>query len=138
MSAGIRQIHQRFADRFHFLGVYIREAHPKNGWDWEGWSQFDDPTTLAERMAAARSFLETAQYPFPLVVDRMDDAACKGYGAWPERLYVVAQDGTVAYQGGQGPRDVHLSRSIPTYTWEGAPEMELSPPLDEFLESFPG
>ena len=95
-------------------------------------------TTARPRLAAARQVLETAKYPFPLVVDRMDDAACKGYGAWPERLYAIAQDGTVAYQGGQGPRDVHLSRSIPTYTWEGAPDIELSQPLDEFLDGYAG
>ena len=66
----------------------------------------------------------------------MDDAACKGYGAWPERLYAIATDGTVAYQGGQGPRDVHISRAIQPYTWEGAPPFEPGPPLDEFLESY--
>jgi len=33
----------------------------------------------------------------------MDNAADRAFNAWPERLYVISTDGTVAYQGGKGP-----------------------------------
>jgi len=27
------------------------------------------------------------------------------YAGWPERLFIIAPDGTLAYEGGQGPMD---------------------------------
>ncbi len=33
----------------------------------------------------------------------MDNAADRAYNGWPERLYVLACDGQVVYQGGKGP-----------------------------------
>ena len=33
----------------------------------------------------------------------MDNAAARAFGAWPERLYVLAPTGEVVYQGGKGP-----------------------------------
>ena len=38
-----------------------------------------------------------------LVVDDIDDKIASAYGALPERLYLIGQDGRVLYQGGQGP-----------------------------------
>ena len=39
----------------------------------------------------------------PTVVDTLDDAASRAYDAWPDRLYLVARDGRVRYQGAPGP-----------------------------------
>ncbi len=39
----------------------------------------------------------------PAVVDEMDDAVGKAYGAMPERLFLIGADGTVVYKGGIGP-----------------------------------
>ena len=39
----------------------------------------------------------------PAVVDGMDNAVAKAYAAAPDRLYLIAKDGTVAYQGRRGP-----------------------------------
>jgi hypothetical protein len=33
----------------------------------------------------------------------MSNEAQDAYAAWPERLYVVAADGRIAYKGGRGP-----------------------------------
>jgi hypothetical protein len=40
-----------------------------------------------------------------MVLDDMSDAAGKAFSAWPERIYILAADGRVAYQGGHGPYD---------------------------------
>ena len=37
-----------------------------------------------------------------LLADLMTDDACKAYGSFPDRLYVVHR-GKIAYQGGRGP-----------------------------------
>lgn len=38
-----------------------------------------------------------------MVVDGLDNAVASAYGGWPDRLYLIGQDGRVAYQGGEGP-----------------------------------
>lgn len=40
----------------------------------------------------------------PLLIDGMDNAANQAYSAWPDRIYVLAKDGAIAYKGGPGPR----------------------------------
>ena len=55
----------------------------------------------------------------PMVVDRVDNAVASAYGGWPDRLYLVRQDGTIAYQGGEGPFGFKPSEL------EGAIEREL-------------
>jgi Iodothyronine deiodinase len=39
----------------------------------------------------------------PMVVDHMDNAVASAYGGWPDRLYLLAADRTILYQGGEGP-----------------------------------
>jgi hypothetical protein len=39
----------------------------------------------------------------PMAVDDVDNAVASVYGGWPDRLYLVAADGRIAYQGGEGP-----------------------------------
>ena len=33
----------------------------------------------------------------------MDNKTEQAYAAWPDRLYIVGADGTIAYKGGIGP-----------------------------------
>ena len=40
----------------------------------------------------------------PVLLDDMKNTAGLAYKAWPDRLYIVAPDGTLAYAGGRGPR----------------------------------
>jgi len=35
----------------------------------------------------------------------MEDEAMDAYAGWPERLFIIVPDGTLAYEGGQGPMD---------------------------------
>ena len=37
----------------------------------------------------------------------MDDRAKNLYAAWPERLYILDENGKVAYKGGMGPFNCH-------------------------------
>ena len=51
----------------------------------------------------------------PMVVDRMDNAVASAYGGWPDRLYLLAANGTIRYQGGEGPfgfKPEQLGRAI--------------------------
>jgi hypothetical protein len=89
--------------------VYIREAHPADGWrmpsnDRDG-VVLDQPRSAAEREEAAGRLCSGAAQPagFPILIDSMDDAAAEAYSAFPDRLYIIDRDGRVAYKGGRGP-----------------------------------
>ena len=100
-----------------FVTIYIQEAHPIDGFvperHTETWLMgsperqllIEDPRTDEERLALARRAQGELALPWPMLVDRMDDAVNQAWAAWPERLYVVDVDGTVVYRGGKGPRD---------------------------------
>ena len=39
----------------------------------------------------------------PALVDNFDDATDTVYSGWPDRLYLIDRDGSVAYKSGPGP-----------------------------------
>lgn len=51
--------------------------------------------------------MERLKYRLPLAIDAMDNAADKAFAAWPERIYVVAPGGRIAYKGDMGPFGFH-------------------------------
>jgi hypothetical protein len=110
-------LYQQYHDRVQFLMVYIREAHPRDGW-WLGGglvgrlvriftpqaaTDIYDPRTLAERRRVAGQCEQALQYGIRTYVDDMDDAVSKAYAAKPTRLYLVGLDGRVVYAAGPGP-----------------------------------
>ncbi|MBI1853240.1 MAG: hypothetical protein HYR85_23120 [Planctomycetes bacterium] len=90
-------------DRAEFFLVYIREAHPTDGWTLDGNVKLADPKTSAERHDAAGTCTKSLDLSMPVVVDDMEDTVNRAYAAWPERLYVIGKDGKIAYAGGMGP-----------------------------------
>lgn len=113
----LRDIYEQYHDQVQFLSIYIREAHPKDGW-WLGGgimgtmmkmgvpdvaTDINDPKTYEERRGVAKQCAETLQYGIRTFVDEMDDAVSKAYAAKPTRLYLVGLNGRVVYAGGPGP-----------------------------------
>lgn len=121
----LHDLHLRYHDRVQFLVVYIREAHPVDGW-WLGGgitgqlttaivsggtggqlpkaaTDVYDPKTIEERQAVARRCEIALKYEISTYIDTMDDAVSKTYAAHPTRLYLVGLDGRVVYAGGLGP-----------------------------------
>lgn len=85
-----------------FLMVYIREAHPDDGWSGKPVG-IHDPKTIEERRALAETCEVAMQYGIQTYVDELDDGVMTEYAAWPERLYLIGEDGRVAYAGERGP-----------------------------------
>jgi hypothetical protein len=87
--------------------VYVREAHAEDEWAMESNRRAGvalvQPRSQDERCAAARSCVADMGLSIPTVVDGLDDAVSRAYGAWPERLYVIDAAGVVLYRGGPGP-----------------------------------
>lgn len=102
-SVGVNTVHARFKKKAEFLLVYLREAHPSDGWAVRGWSKVADPTSKRERDRVARRCCKEASFRFTALVDTMEDETAVKWAAWPERLFVVGKDGRVVYAGKQGP-----------------------------------
>lgn len=90
-----------------FLAVYVREAHPTDGWrskanDLAGIT-IKQPTTFEERTGVAQRCCSTLKMTMPLVVDHLDDRVGHAYSGMPDRLYIIDRQGRVAYKGGRGP-----------------------------------
>ncbi|MCK4800814.1 MAG: hypothetical protein KAS84_02415 [Anaerolineales bacterium] len=113
----LHDLYREHSDQIQFITIYIREAHPVDGW-WFGkgfmnillklsgskvsWDIYD-PKTIQERRAAAGDCAQSLGYGIKTYVDEMDDAVNKAYAAWPTRLYLINKEGTVVYAGGPGP-----------------------------------
>lgn len=63
----------------------------------------EDPITFEERLALAKRCEQEMELGFPMLVDDLADTVNVAYAAWPERLYLVDLDGTLAYRGARGP-----------------------------------
>ena len=72
-SDDVNQVHERFKEYADFLLVYLREAHPTDGWKMPN-SEIEDPLTQVERDLAASQCCQRCKFAFPAVVDTMDDA----------------------------------------------------------------
>ena len=113
----LQQIFQEYHQQVNFIKIYIREAHPVDGW-WFGKGisktlirlfsskvalDLYDPETIEERRSAAGECEQSLQYGVKTYVDEIDDPVNKAYAAWPTRLYLIGSDGKVVYAGGVGP-----------------------------------
>lgn len=90
-----------------FLLVYIREAHPDDGWtmavnEQEG-IHVVDPTTYQQRQAVAETACSELHLDFPAVVDGLDNRVGTTYAGWPDRIYVINSNGTIGYKSDPGP-----------------------------------
>jgi len=96
-----------YKDHADFLTVYVREAHPTDEWQMKSNIKDDvcyaQPRNLSDRLAIANDFAKRYKYPVPFGVDDMNNAANDAYAAWPERLYIIDENGKIAYRGGNGP-----------------------------------
>lgn len=107
MFQGVEDIHTRFAEKATFLMVYVREAHPSDGWKMESNKRVGvevaQPKTFAERNAVANQCHALLKPNMPLLVDEINDPVGNAYSGGPARMYVIDLDGKVAYKSGRGP-----------------------------------
>lgn len=128
----LRDLYMKYYDHVQFLTIYIREAHPVDGWWFGGGimgllmklkrskaaTDVYDPKTLDERQAVANRYKVDLKYDISTYVDEMDDAVSKAYAAMPTRLYLIGLDGLVVYAGGLGPfgfKTMELESAIRKY-----------------------
>ena len=90
-----------------FYIVYIREAHASDIWqdpdNLKDRVSYTEPKSAEERSEMGQLCVAKLGIKFPAVVDGLDNATERAYTGWPERLYVIGQDGRIAYKSGPGP-----------------------------------
>jgi len=101
-------LYSTYGDEVQFFLVYIREAHPVDGWqvarnESEG-VLFQQPASLEERTEVCTKMCQKLNITLPTLIDRLDDKVNRAYNAAPDRLYLVGRDGRIAFQGDRGPR----------------------------------
>jgi thiol-disulfide isomerase/thioredoxin len=103
----VEQVYQRHRADATFLAVYVREAHPTDGWRMssndEGGVSVAQPRTTDERRSVAQQCHRFLKPSMPLVVDEINDPVGNAYSGMPARLYVLDREGKVAYKSGRGP-----------------------------------
>ncbi len=101
-------MYETYKDHVAFLLVYIREAHAVDGWrtprnDREG-VMIETAKSMEQKEEHATTCVRKLDVKFPAVIDGLDYNVESDYTAWPDRLYLIARDGRIAFKGRPGPR----------------------------------
>jgi hypothetical protein len=103
----LEAMQDRHADDVAFFIVYIKEAHPEDGWalTYNRRSEIAllDPQSTSERVEVAQRCALRMRTSIPVLIDGIDNEVARQYGGWPDRLYLIGMDGRIAFQGGEGP-----------------------------------
>lgn len=106
-AGNAEKLYRMYRDRANFVMVYVREAHPTDGWSMESNDRLGvslpQPRTYEERVAVAQTCGKRLDLGFPMLVDTIDDAVGARYSGMPSRLYLIDPEGKVAYKSGRGP-----------------------------------
>jgi hypothetical protein len=106
-SGNIEKLYRHYKDRATFVMVYVRDAHPTDGWRMESNDRVGavtpQPKTYEERAAVAQKCGQVLNLGFPMLVDAIDDSVGARYSGMPGRLYVIDRQGKVAFKSGRGP-----------------------------------
>jgi tetratricopeptide (TPR) repeat protein len=103
-AASLNKLYAAYKGRLDFYLIYIREAHSTVDWqstrnEREGVAMAP-AKTLSDRKQHATLCVRKLHIDFPALLDAMDGAAEKAYGAWPSRAYLINRDGQIAFTTG--------------------------------------
>ena len=100
-------MYRKYSDRAAFFVVYIREAHPSDIWQMAANERdkvvYQSPQNTKERIDLANVCVKNLGIEMPALVDEFDNSTDTAYTGWPDRLYVIDRDGTIAYKSAPGP-----------------------------------
>lgn len=110
-AGNIEKLYARYRDRAKFFLVYVREAHPSDGW-WMTSNEragidLKQPETFEERFSVAQSCQQRLEVEIPFLVDTINDQVGATYSGMPNRLYLIDAEGKIAFKNGRGPFGFH-------------------------------
>ena len=87
--------------------VYITEAHPSDIWQMQSNIKdkvvFASPKNEEERALVAGACVRKLGIKMPAVLDEFGNSTERAYTGWPDRIYLIDQNGRVAYKSKPGP-----------------------------------
>src|SRR6478672_8265139 len=87
---GLNDLYEEFGDDLQFLFVYVREAHPGD--------KLPAHQSMDEKIAAAKLFRREEEVEFPVLVDELDGAVHRDYGAAANPAFLIDKSGRVAFR----------------------------------------
>ena len=98
----------KYKGRVEFILVYIREAHPTDGWQVKANERdgvlLEAAKTFEQKDQHADACVRNLGIKFTTVVDNLDNKVELTYAGWPDRLYLIGKDGRIAWKGDPGPK----------------------------------
>ena len=103
----LNTLYREYKDRVSFHVVYIEEAHTIDAWQVKDNLEDDilvkSTGTAEEREQVAGVCLAKLAIELPALIDEPDNRVERAYTAWPDRMYVIDRNGTIAYKSAPGP-----------------------------------
>jgi alkylhydroperoxidase family enzyme/thiol-disulfide isomerase/thioredoxin len=125
-AGNVEKLYRMYKDRATFLMIYVREAHPTDGWSMESNDRVGvslaQPRSYEERVSVAETCGKRLGLGFPMLVDKIDDAVGARYSGMPSRLYLIDRQNKIAYKSGRGPfgfKPAELEHSLVLLLQEG-------------------
>jgi len=106
-AGNFEKLFRRYGDRATFVMVYVREAHPTDGWRMQSNERVGvataQPQTYDARAEIAQQCGRRLGLGFPMLVDTIDDAVGARYSGMPGRFYLIDRAGKIAFKNSRGP-----------------------------------
>ena len=103
----LNELYNTYRDRVDFFLIYIREAHPANGWQVPNNLiediVFDEPASGEARTEIASACQLALDIEMPMLVDRIGNDVERKYVGLPMRQFLIDAEGGIVYAGAKGP-----------------------------------
>ena len=104
----LNEIYDTYQDDIDFFLIYIREAHPSDGWQTPQ-NLYDDviyetPESDDERAEIAGVCQIAQDIKLPMLLDGIENDIESKYISAPIRLFVIDRDGRITFNGAPGPQ----------------------------------
>ncbi|CBY15960.1 unnamed protein product [Oikopleura dioica] len=94
-----------------FLTIYVREAHPTDGWAINNSYNLPQAISNSDRIKSAQILKAQAANIGTILADAIGDEIEQFFSALPERLAII-KNGKVEYLGGPGPFGYDLDEMV--------------------------
>lgn len=102
----MEELYKNYKDDAAIFIVYVSEAHAADDRRPVPYAiklGIKEHTTYGERCAVASRLVAEKKLTIPCLIDKLDNGAADAYQAWPDRIYLIRKDGTLAIAGNRGP-----------------------------------
>jgi hypothetical protein len=100
-------MYEKYRKDVEFILVYVREAHPTDGWQVPANQRaqvlLPSAKSIEEKEEHATVCTRKLDIKFTTLIDGMNNKVELDYAGWPDRLYFIAKDGSIAWKSGPGP-----------------------------------